>query len=144
MAEEERGNTLNRSLQWVSHPLVERPLVSAIVVLFIVFLFIMVWIVFKGWWWSVLALFFLLTSLAQYFFPTRYELDEDGITVHFLLTKKRRSWSEFRSFYKSARGVVLSPFLKPSRLDTYRGIHILCRNNRDEVIEFVSTKLKKV
>lgn len=144
MAEEDRATSYSRSLQWVSHPLIERPVVSAVIILFVIFLLVVVRILFEDWWWSALALFFLITSLAQYFFPTRYELDDEGITIKFLFTKKRRPWSEFRTFYKSARGVVLSPFLKPSRLDIYRGIHILCNNNRDEVIRFVSTKLKKV
>lgn len=139
------GNAVNRpSLTWISHPFVERPRTSAVLIGFIVGLLIVIKVSFEAWFWVIFSVVVLFISLARYFFPTRYELTEDAVTMKLLMVKQSRPWSYFRTFYKSARGVVLSPFLRPSRLDTYRGFHLLCYQNRDEVIEFVSTKLKQV
>ena len=139
------GNAVNRStLTWISHPLVERPLTSTALIGFIIGLLIVIKISFEAWFWVIFSVIVLCLSLARYFFPTRYELTGDKVAIKLLMVKQSRPWSYFKTFYKSARGVVLSPFPKPSRLDTYRGFHLLCYQNRDEVLEFVSTKLKQV
>ena len=43
----------------------------------------------------------------------------------------------FRSFYTDKNGVLLSPFIAPSRLENFRGLYITFDNNRDAVLDFV-------
>lgn len=45
--------------------------------------------------------------------------------------------SMFRSFYPDKRGVLLSPFTRPSRLENFRGVYVRYDGNKDEVDAFV-------
>jgi hypothetical protein len=83
-------------------------------------------------------------ALAPYFLPTDYELDEEGAHMRFLGRKKRVSWEEVRRFDVDKQGIRLSPFRRPSRLDSFRGASLRFCRNSDEVIAFVRRKLQPV
>ncbi|MCX7766257.1 MAG: hypothetical protein N2246_06095 [Candidatus Sumerlaeia bacterium] len=141
---EHRVETAGEIIKWTSHPFVERPVTSIAVILFIGFVALMVRILLETWFYALLSLFLIITSLAKYFFPTHYELTPEGIRVESWFSTQQKEWSAFKTFYKSSRGIVLSPFEHPSPLDSYRGIYLLCERNINEVINFVSQRLKKV
>jgi len=140
----EEADAGKEKLTWTIHPVVERPAVSVAVVLFLIAILVLIKISFQAWWWVILSALLIMVSLARFFLPTRYELTNEGVTSRMLFVVHQRPWSYFRSFYRSKRGVVLSPFDHPSKLDTYRGMHLFCLKNRNEVIDFVSKKLKQV
>lgn len=87
--------------------------------------------------WTALAALLLLGSLARYFFPTTYRLNAQGIEITFLGLQKKRAWNDIRSYYISSTGVFLSPFPKPHRLESFRGLYLLFGSRREEVIDFV-------
>jgi len=91
----------------------------------------------------VLSVVILLGSLSSFFLPTHYELDQEKIKVRFFLTKREREWSAFRSFYVDKNGVLLSPFAKPSRLENFRGIYVRFNQNKDQVVDFVKSRIQR-
>ena len=74
---------------------------------------------------GVLALLLLVGSLWPFFLPTRYRLTTWGIEQHRWPTRIRKPWSYFRRYQRDRRGVLLSPFPHPSRLDPFRGMYLL-------------------
>lgn len=91
--------------------------------------------------WVVVAVLFLGGSLLPFFGPTWYELTEDGVVVRGLLYRRTKEWSAFRGYRADEHAVLLSPFSRPSRLDTFRGVVLRLQDNREEVIAFVERKI---
>ncbi len=86
---------------------------------------------------GVLSFCILVGSLASYFFPSRYTLDEVGVSRVLLGRRSARSWSEFRRVDARDNGLFLSPFASTSRLDSFRGIFLPFHKNRDQVVYYV-------
>ena len=83
-----------------------------------------------------------VSMLSNYYLPTRYELDEAGIQVRFLGRCRDILWSRVRRVDEHKTGVFLSPFPKPSRLDSFRGTFLRFSGNADEVLTFVREHTK--
>jgi len=129
-------------LRWTAHPLVDDFPKSLLLVAIVVGVLVVVKISFLSEGFVLLAAILFLFALAKYFFPTKYELSEQGIEVWFLGYRYSRPWTAYSSFYNCRGGVHLSPFPEPNRLDTFRGSFLLCRKNREEVLAFVRTKIR--
>ncbi len=72
---------------------------------------------------GLISLLALAGATARYLLPTRYVLDErEAAWRH--LTWHHRSWSAFRRVDRHADGIYLSPFRRPSRLDSFRGVFL--------------------
>lgn len=82
-------------------------------------------------------------SLGVFFFPTRYTLTEDGLTVEFLGTTQVKKWSSFMRAEPEKNGIFLSPFARKGFLEHYRGIFVRYDGNKDEVDRFVLAALTK-
>jgi hypothetical protein len=68
----------------------------------------------------------LFLALSSYFLPTRVRIDAEGVeTASFFGGVRRRAWSSLQSFADDPRGMTLSPYRRPSLLETYRGMRIL-------------------
>ena len=90
----------------------------------------------------VLSAVFLIPSLHRYFVPYRYELYDDFVVVFSFSARVTKPWSDFRSFYVDRGGVLLSPFVKPSRLENFRGVYLRFGCSRtDEIVDFVRQKV---
>lgn len=123
-------------VRWTSFPAAENKLKAVLVAAFLVVLLTFIHLSF-GTAWFVIAFLLLGGSVAPYFAVTRYEMTESEITVfHFFFTT-RKPWSVFRSYYVDKRGVLLSPFARPSRLENYRGLYLRFGESKDEVLRFV-------
>ncbi len=86
----------------------------------------------------IAGLIFLIT-LSTYFLPTTYTVDEKTVTIKFHFSAKKRNLSAFRMMYPGRRGVLLSPFLGPSRLENFRGFYLRYgKDNKTEVDEFLA------
>ena len=129
-------------LSWTSHPLKKsrKKTIYLISALFLIWSLVF-WATAYSWAFLFLAVLILMASLSPFFFPTRYELTQDKVKVHFLAAKKEKAWSEFRSYYPDKNGVFISPFAKPNRLENYRGLYLRYERNQEEVLSFVKAKI---
>lgn len=125
------------SLAWVSHPMKRRPMVAATVSVFIVVCGVLIQVSTDSPWFAGLGMVVLFASLAKFYFPTKYELSDEGVTVKTTTQTLKKEWKLFRSFYRDKNGVLLSPFAEPSRLENFRGMYLIFDRNGDEVIAFV-------
>lgn len=131
------------ALEWTCHPVKRKPLVSALVTLFIFVVVALVFYTTSSRAFGVLAAVVMLASLAKFYFPTTYRLTNDRITIKTTTQTLRKDWSIYRSCYPDKNGILLSPFVRPSRLENFRGIYLMFANNRDEVTEFVKAHIGK-
>lgn len=129
-------------LKWIDHPLKKSGKNLLIVLLFLIIAPIVVFFSTRSIFFLFLSVIFLVGSLSTFFLPTAYELSETGIKVKFFFNTRRMEWGKYRSFYVDKNGVLLSPFEKPSRLENFRGIYLRFNQNKDEVINFIKSKIK--
>jgi hypothetical protein len=135
--------TENAVLKWSSHPVKKKATISALVILFLLVVWLVVYLTTSSPLLTGLSVIIMLGSLSSFFLPTRYELNQDQVTICYLMGKREREWSAFKSFYVDKNGVLLSPFPKPSRLENFRGIYVRFDRNKDQVVDFVKSKIHK-
>jgi hypothetical protein len=128
-------------LEWSVFPFLEDRRRSAVVVAVVVAVGVLVFVAFKDIFLTVLSLAILLVSLHTFFTKTSYRLAEDGVTVRTVGVKTFKAWSAFKRYSADRKGVTLSPFAKPSRLDPFRSVRLLYGGNRDEVVAFISKRV---
>jgi len=129
------------TLEWTCHPVKRRPLVSVLVTAFIFVVVALVYYTTASRVFGVLAAVVMLASLAKFYFPTTYRLTHERITIKTTTQTLHKDWSIYRSCYPDKNGILLSPFVRPSRLENFRGIYLMFANNRDEVTEFVKAHI---
>ena len=130
-------------LIWKSHPAKEQPRRTVGAFLIILCFVAVVLIFFSSVTWSLFSAFVLLVSLSRFFLPTHYKLTSTHVKWTFLGMRQSRSWTMFKRVLKTRGGVFLSPFEKPNRLEGFRGVHLLCRRNRNEVFDFAQRRIRK-
>lgn len=131
------------SLRWTAHPVRRRPVVSAAVTVFVILVTVVVFYAMDSRTFAVLALVVMLLSLGKFYFPTRYVLDKKGITIKSTTQTLNKEWRLYRSCYPDKNGVLLSPFAEPSRLENFRGLYIMAKDNREEVLVFVKERIRQ-
>jgi len=130
-------------LRWSSHPFKRNIKISLLVTGFLILCWVFVYMSTQSILFLVISVIILLGSLSSFFLPTEYELSNDKIKVRFFLSEKERDWTSYHSFYPDKNGVLLSPFDKPSRLENFRGLYLRFEKNKDEVVDFVESRIKK-
>jgi hypothetical protein len=120
-----------------------KKLVSFLVILCLVAVWVSVYLTTFSTLMTLVSFFILVGALSPFFLPTDYELTPDKIKVRFFLSQKEKDWNFYRSFYVDKNGVLLSPFEGPSRLENFRGIYIRFNQNKEQVVNFVSSKIEK-
>lgn len=135
-------------LKWTSHPFRDNLQSSIILMIFIAVLFIGLWHIAVIEWemplFYYLGVLFVLGSLITYFIPTHYELWNDNIIVYYWFIKIERPWSDFGCFYADKKGVMLSTFRMPRRLDAFRGLNMRfskTKSETEQLFEILSTKI---
>jgi hypothetical protein len=131
-------------LSWVSHPARNRPLVTALVALFLVLLVFIVYSLTASIFFSGVAALILWGSLSQFFLPTRFTLTDKGVRVKYTVNKVAKDWNTLRSYYVDKHGVLLSPFVRPSRLESFRGVYVRFADNKDQILDVVKDKIEVV
>ncbi len=133
---------MHRTLSWKILPAKDQRKLAVFLV--IITAFIVIVFISMGIYWAIFSLLILLGSLFQFYTVTEYILDDDGVTVKRPFYTLKRSWKEFRRVEETKSGVFLSPFSHPSRLDNFRGIHLIVdRDKKTEVMEFIKEKLER-
>ena len=89
----------------------------------------------------VMAAAIFLVALTTFFFPTRYTVDEKKVSIKYLFTLKERNLSAFRAVFPGRRGVLLSPFLGPTRLENFRGFYLRYGKNNKQEVDRILTEL---
>ncbi len=130
------------TLRWRVLPCARDWRLTAATVALVLLVLCVVYLAFGHVGWVAISAVFLFGSLAPFFLPTTYSLDDDGISVRGPFGTTRRAWSALRSHRVGAQGVLLSPFSRPSRLEGFRGIHLRFQDNRDEVMALVTSQTK--
>ena len=137
-------------LTWRSWPFVERPKASALLLAFLIFLAWFLWnLAVKQWqqpWFYFLGMLLVLGNLLPYFIPTTYYLYEYEIVVYYLFLKISRRYTDFGCFYSDKRGIMLSTFKLPRRLDPFRGLSLRFSKSQEEkekLIEILGRKVGK-
>ena len=127
------------SLTWTSHPARERPLTAVLVSIFIILVMALVYYVMdRSLFMMIIAGLIFTVSLATFFFPTTFAVDEKKVTIKYRFSIKERNLSAFRQYYPDSHGILLSPFLSPSRLENFRGFYLRYgKDNKAEVDDFV-------
>lgn len=125
-------------LAWSSHPLAQEPPArSALLCALIAGVSLMAGLTFHGPGYGLISLAVLVGSLSRYFLPTRYRLDAAGVRASHLGRSQMQTWEQIRRADLRRDGVFLSPFPRPSRLDSFRGVYLRFHANRDQVRDFV-------
>jgi len=80
-----------------------------------------------GWVWvhpfvAFLMGLFLLNAVGEFLFPVRYKVTEEGIEVSSFLHDRKVRWEQIRRLTVFPDSLFLSPYPKPSRLDSLRGV----------------------
>ncbi len=139
----ESQNSSNVKIEWTVHPIKKNWKVSAGVVSFLVVLCAAIYLSFNSAAFLALSIAILVCSLAPFFFPTKYILQDDCIIVRSRFRKFSREWDSFKSYYPDKSGVLLSPFPLPSRLENFRGVYVRFSHNGSEVVDFVKEKIEE-
>lgn len=130
------SNDVKPLLSWTSHPFLDNLRNSIILSIFIVILGASLWRIAVLNWdmplFYYLGMLIFLLSLSPYFIPTTYEFHENKIRIYYWFVKVERPYSDFGCFYADKRGVMLSTFKMPRRLDSFRGLNIRFSKSAEE------------
>lgn len=131
-----------REISWRVHPLVENWKRSILLLFFLMTILIVIYAGFQSFIAVFLSVFFLILPLYPYFLPVQYHIGENDLIVRSLLYKHKRPWSSFRSYYVDKNGVLLSPFVKPSRLENFRGIYVrFGKHPPEDIVNNIDNKI---
>lgn len=137
------AQTKTEKLSWISHPAKEEPRRNWIVVFFLLLTVAALWIATRSGYWVALGVIFLLVAIRQWFIPTTYRLDEIGAEIRFLFYRRQKNWADIKRLSSDRKGVLLSPFPFPSRLESFRGLYLRFSGNRAEVLDFLARHVEK-
>ncbi|MCX7967020.1 MAG: hypothetical protein N3B10_00865 [Armatimonadetes bacterium] len=110
-------------LEWTVH-MARKQLLKATVTIAIIAFVLAV-----GWIWvhpfiAFLMALFLMNVVGEFLFPVRYRVTEEGVEVSSFLSDRKIRWEQVRRLDVFNDRVFLSPYPKPSRLDSLRGVWI--------------------
>ncbi len=135
-------------VSWISWPFVDRPKTSVILSIFLIGMAVLLWNVAVVNWdmpfYYMLGMLILLLSLITYFIPTYYTFYDTHIQVKYLLINNRREYQDFKCYYMDKRGIMLSTFRHPNRLDPFRGLNLRFSKTGEEketLLQLLETRI---
>lgn len=131
-------------LAWTTQPARSRPVVAALVVLLMATIVTIVFSIMESAFFALISALILWGSLSQFYLKTHFELTENLVRIKYLVNKVEKPWAQFRSFYPDKNGVLLSPFVRPSRLENFRGLYLRFAGNREQVLEVIRSKIRQI
>ena len=129
-------------ITWTSHPLKNEPRTKSACLIFIILTTSLI----IGWSFhstpfAGLSFVLLTAAMSRYFLPTRYTLNNQGITLSFIGSNRTFLWSQFSRADQHNDGIFLSPFNTPHRLDTFRGQFLKTGVQTKEIFHVVQQHL---
>ena len=135
-------------LSWTSHPFVDFPLTSIFLVIILIILAIILWKIAVVIWdmplFYYLGFAIFVFSMITYFIPTRYDFYEMKIVIYYAMIKIERNYSDFKCFYSDKKGIMLGTFMKPRKLDSFRGQSIRFSKLQTEKEDLIKLLEKKI
>jgi len=126
---------------WRAHPARERVGIAMIGVLVILAMAGLTGELMQSVLWAGFAALTLLLFLNRFFFPSRFVIDDEGITARYPLRCLRLPWKELRRFDHDHRGGFLSTRARHTWRDARRGMLVLFGGREREVIEQIRARL---
>jgi hypothetical protein len=124
-------------LSWTVHPAARDPARAAVLALVVALAALLSWSVTRSVVITAAGVALLLGSLAAFFLPRTYVLDDSGAAEHGPLRPLRRlSWDTVRRVTRERHGVHLSPLFRPSRWTVDRGLFLRAPENAEDVVRF--------
>ena len=124
-------------LTWKVHLLRDEPRKLLLILPVIAFSLLVCFSTFRSPLLMVIVLFLFCSSLADFLFPVRYEIDEQGASARTLFSRTYIEWSRVKKYYTDGLGIKLSPLNTQGRLTAFRGVYLRFGDRKDEVIEVV-------
>jgi hypothetical protein len=136
------NSTKTDEIRWKIHPAGENPGKAVLAIAVILFFLAVIKIVCVEWIYVIISAVVLILSLARFFFPVSFILNNNGIRTTFLGYSRLRQWHEFRRIIEGPKGIHLSPFKKAHILEATRGCYIICPYNKDKVLEYIKAMIE--
>jgi hypothetical protein len=134
-------------LNWTNRPLKGRRGVALFLAVLFPVLAVVVYVESRNVAVTALALAFVAVAISPAILPTRYVLSDVGVVVGHFGRSTQRPWTAFRRLIVDRDVILLSPFAKPSFLDSFRGQYLRFNRGqealREEVLQFVLARLPK-
>jgi len=130
-------------ISWTIHKAKETP-IKTLIVSFFLLAVLLFFLFFYGLLWTLIAILVFFISLNNYFLPIYYTLTEKSIIIDKKIFKFQREWKDFRRYYLTSNGIVLSPFSKKNFLDNFRGLHLLLPKEKDAIINFIKNRFSAI
>lgn len=138
---EPRVRTVEPIYEYNCHPARRNMTITVLTTVFLIVCLVLVYLISYSVILTILGSLILFGSMAGFYFPTRYYFFEEHFVVKTRVQALKKEWKLFRSYYPDKNGVLLSPFVHPSRLENFRGLYIKFAGNRDRVMEIVRSKI---
>jgi hypothetical protein len=132
----------SEELEWVLHPVLHQHRKTALLAAVVALAALAIYFNTRSVTWGAVGALILLLGVHDYLLPTRFRLTVEGVEVRFFFFSRRRTWAQLKSFYADHNGVLLSPFARPSRLDTFRGIYVRFADNRERIMAYVKSRME--
>lgn len=131
------------NLKWQSLPAKDsKPVIKVIAVLGFL-LMLLVGFVELSWVGLIIAFLVSIIVFIQFVFPTTFTINDNTLIVEFLFSKKEYDFARIKSYYPDNTGVLLSPFIKPSRLENFRGIYVRYgKEEKEKIIGLIKERVK--
>ncbi|MHC5114443.1 MAG: hypothetical protein ACYTGP_08460 [Planctomycetota bacterium] len=126
---------------WRAHPAREHAGRAVVALAVIALLAIVATFVGKSPWWALGTTLLMFLGLNRFFFPSRFSIDDDGITASYPLRSQRFLWVEGRRFVHDADGGLLSTRARPTRFEPRTSMYVLFGRHKDAVVGRIRTHL---
>jgi len=128
-------------LSWTVHPAAQDPARAAVLAAVVLLAALLAWAVTRSAALTAAGVALLLASLAAFFLPRTYVLDDAGAAERGPLHRERRlDWRAVRCVTRERHGVHLSPLRRPSRWTVDRGLFLRAPADADAVVAFVQRR----
>lgn len=130
-------------MEWTAYPFKAEPKKSVFLVTIILLICLLTLLTTESAGFTLITLALLVLSMRQFFLPTVYLLNSEGVEMRFAGTTKKKRWDYFNSYYEDRNGILLSPFKDRSRLESFRGIYLIAvGGNKPQIVEFIKQHIK--
>jgi hypothetical protein len=126
-------------LSWTVHRAKETPTKTVVASVFMLAFVAFSWTVF-GPMLGILAMVMLFLALNTYFLPIAYTLTDRGIEVDKRLFTARYEWKQFRRWFRTSGGIVISPFSRKNYLDNFRGVHLMLPCDPQRIFDYLDRR----
>jgi hypothetical protein len=93
------------------------------------------------WFFGLLALLIMWGSVGPFFVTTRFVIDAAGVEVDSPFLKRKRAWTDIKTWFADRDGATLSPFAGRSWLEAYRSVRLMWGDREDEIRRRLHEKL---